>query len=77
MPDTMQEQIGLTAGEIWHALNTKGEMPLAKLKRQVRGKAPLFDWAVGWLAREDKLVIAQDNRSFRFRLKGAASKAAV
>ena len=72
--DRTEEKIGFTAGEIWHALNARGEMPLAKLKKQVQGAGPLFDWAVGWLAREDKLVITPDRRSFRLRLKGAPVK---
>ena len=44
-------------------------MPLTRLKKQVPRPAPLFDWAVGWLAREDKLVITADKRSFLLRLK--------
>jgi len=38
-------------------------------------KPPLFDWAVGWLAREDKIVITPQKRSFRFRLKDIQKKA--
>ena len=52
----MQEEIGTTAGAIWHALTTKGELSLAQLKKDVKGKPPLFDWAIGWLAREGKIV---------------------
>jgi hypothetical protein len=39
---TMQEEIGTAAGSIWQALNTKG---LAQRKKEVKAKAPLFDWA--------------------------------
>jgi Winged helix-turn-helix domain (DUF2582) len=35
----------------------------------VNGKTPVFDWAVGWLAREDKIVITQEKRSFRIHSK--------
>jgi hypothetical protein len=72
----MQEEIGLTAGAIWHALDTKGEMTLAALKKEVDGKAPLFDWAIGWLAREDKISLQPEKRSYRIRLKEAQTKAA-
>jgi winged helix-turn-helix protein DUF2582 len=65
----MHEEIGKVAGEIWHALNSKGELSLTQLKKDVKGKTPLFDWAVGWLAREDKIVIALEKRSFRVGLK--------
>ena len=72
----MQEEIGTTAGAIWHALDAQGELSLAGLKKAVNGKAPVFDWAVGWLAREDRIVITPEKRSFRLRLKGTQAKAA-
>lgn len=66
----MHEEIGTIAGAIWHVLNSKGALSLAQLKRWVKGKTPLFDWAIGWLAREDKIVITPEKRSFRIQLKG-------
>jgi len=71
----MHEEIGKVAGEIWHALNSKGELSLTQLKKDVKGKTPLFDWAIGWLARENKIVIASEKRSFRVRLKDRHSAA--
>jgi len=52
----MNEEIGTAAGVIWQALNGKGELSLAQLKKEVKGKgkSPVFDWAIGWLAREAK-----------------------
>jgi hypothetical protein len=67
----MQEEIASTAGIIWHALNDRGELSLAKLKKAVNGKTPVFEWAIGWLAREGKLVITSENRSFRVRLNAS------
>ena len=72
----MQEEIGTIAGAIWRALKSKDELPLVQLKREVEGKSPLFDWAIGWLAREDKIVISPEKRSFRIRLKEAQPRAA-
>ncbi len=72
----MQEEIGITAGTIWHALNAKGELSLAQLKKEVNGKTPLFDWAIGWLAREGKITITREKRSFRVALKEAHARAA-
>ena len=63
------EDIGQMAGAIWHALSTRGERSLAQLKKEVSGRGPLFDWAIGWLAREDNIVITPKNRSFTVRLK--------
>ncbi len=65
----MYEDIGQMAGAIWHILNTRGELPLARLKKEVNVKGPMFDWAIGWLAREEKIVITANKRSFSIRLK--------
>jgi Winged helix-turn-helix domain (DUF2582) len=65
----MQAEIGATAGVIWHTLNDKGELSLVHLKKQVKGKTPVFEWSVGWLAREDKIMITREKRSFRICLK--------
>ena len=72
----MQEEIGITAGVIWQALSTKGELSLAQLKKEVHGKTSVFDWAIGWLAREDKIVITPEKRSFRLCLRGAKAASA-
>ena len=72
----MQDEIGTEAAVIWQALNSKRELSLAQLKREVKGKSPLFDWAIGWLAREDKVVISREKRSFRVELRTAHSQAA-
>jgi hypothetical protein len=67
----MQEEIGTTAGAIWQALNTKGELSLPSLKQQVEARSPVFDWAIGWLAREDKVVITRHEKGYRVRLTDA------
>jgi hypothetical protein len=71
----MEEEIGKTAGEIWDALNTRGEQSLSELKKAVKGKEPSFDWAIGWLARENQIVITPEKGSFRIRLKQEQAKA--
>ena len=71
----MQEEIGTTAGAIWNALNTRGEQSLSELKKAAKGKEPIFDWAIGWLAREGQIVIAPEKRSFRVRLREQQAKA--
>ena len=72
----MQEEIGKTAGAIWDALNTRGEQSLSELKKAVKGKEPTFDWAIGWLARENHIVITPEKRSFRIRLRETQARAA-
>jgi winged helix-turn-helix protein DUF2582 len=66
----MNKEIGTMAGAIWRALETNGETSLAKLKKDLKAASPLFDWAVGWLAREDKIDLIQDKRTVRICLKG-------
>ena len=72
----MHEQIGTTAGAIWHVLESRGELTLPALKKEVHGKAPVFDWAIGWLAREDKIVISLDKKTFRVRLTETQARGA-
>ena len=45
------------------------------LKKAVKGKEPTFDWAIGWLAREDQIVITREKYPFRIWLKQAQASA--
>ena len=65
----MNDEIGTSAGTIWQALNNQGELSLAQLKKAVKGKTPVFDWVLGWLAREEKILITPQKGSFRVSLK--------
>jgi len=70
----MQQQIGTTAGLIWEALNSKGELSLGQLKKEVKGRTPTFEWAIGWLAREENVLIKPERRSFRLCLRKPREK---
>jgi hypothetical protein len=70
----MSEEIGTMAGVIWHTLEANGEMSLTKLKNDLKARSPLFDWAIGWLAREDKIILTAEKRSTRVCLKGTQTK---
>ena len=69
----MEGEIGIAAGAIWQALAANGGYTLPKLREKIDCKAPVFDWAIGWLAREGKIAISRGNRSFRVQLKDAAA----
>lgn len=56
-------QIGETAGLVWKALVDGGPMSMAKLVKAVGQPRDAVMQAMGWLAREDKLVIEDDGRS--------------
>lgn len=65
-------QIGETAGKIWRQLNAEGEMPLTKLAKDLGEKPDRVAMAVGWLAREDKLLVTSKANSTRVSLKEQA-----
>jgi hypothetical protein len=51
--------IGETAGKIWHRLNGKGEVEVSALVADIGTAPELVHRAIGWLARENKLVISR------------------
>jgi hypothetical protein len=66
---TGQAQIGETAGLVWQALSESGPMTAAKLVREVGIPRDLVMQAIGWLAREDKLMIDEGSRSRTYALQ--------
>ena len=65
----MQDQIGTAAGVIWNRLQENGETTVAQLKKATKLDPPVFEWAVGWLAREGQIVITPSKKSYVMRLK--------
>ena len=63
--DTMNciSQIGETAGDIWHLLDTKGSLTITKLVKEVDAPRDTIMQALGWLAREEKINIEEDART--------------
>ncbi|MCA9099674.1 MAG: winged helix-turn-helix domain-containing protein [Pirellulales bacterium] len=49
-------EIGSTAGEVWYILDGDGPMTLATLVRKSAASRDTVMQALGWLAREDKIV---------------------
>jgi len=62
-------QIGETAGHIWHTLDEEGPLSIAALKKQIEAPDAVFYMALGWLAREDKLHIESEGRGYRVQLR--------
>ena len=56
------QQIGEAAGTAWRALDENGPLSLAKLVEHVGGNRDVVMQAVGWLAREGKIEIAETKR---------------
>ncbi|WP_278434933.1 winged helix-turn-helix domain-containing protein [Muribaculum intestinale] len=54
------DTIGYTAGLVWNALNEVEAIGLVQLRKVTKLKDKELMLALGWLAREDKLVISED-----------------
>jgi hypothetical protein len=63
------DQVGVTAGKVWQALNESGPLTVPQLKKKVDSAGDLVGFALGWLAREDKIDIALQKKSFKVSLK--------
>ena len=50
-------------------LNDQGPQTVAQLKKRLNGSGELLGFALGWLAREDKVDISQEKKSFKVALK--------
>ena len=57
-----KEIIGLNAGKVWEALNAADAMGVKQLKKVTKLKDKELFAALGWLAREDKIEIAVDDK---------------
>lgn len=66
----MFEKAGEIAGAIWNALNENGTLNAKDLKKAAKAKSEkeLF-LGLGWLLREDKLVVTGDEKDPAFALK--------
>ena len=72
----MVEKIGTAAGEVWKTLKAwqtlEGEgdgMSPAMLKNRTGLPNDLLHEAIGWLAREDKLIFYTNGKNVRIALK--------
>lgn len=63
------EAIGETAGQVWEFLNQHGRCSLNAVKLGVSAPKSLVDMAVGWLAREGKIDLSQEQRAIRVWIK--------
>lgn len=66
-------RIGETAGRIWHVLNENGSLNLSQIVKKVDRPRDEVMQAIGWLAREDKLVFSEQGRARFVALKEQAT----
>ena len=61
--------VGETAGNVYKLLEGKGEVAFKDVREGFPDKGPLVMLAVGWLLREDKVVVQVADKGLRVRLK--------
>ncbi len=59
---SLLDQIGETAGDVWHALVEHGQLTLTQLAKEIDAPRDRVMQAVGWLAREEKVRIDEQSR---------------
>ena len=65
----IQEQIIESAGTIYNYLNTKGEVSISKMKKDLSLGENFAEMGLGWLSREDKLEYTQKAKSVTVKLR--------
>ena len=57
------DTIGYTAGLVWNALNDADALGLKQIKKVTKLKDKELYAAIGWLARENKILIAENEEA--------------
>ncbi len=66
----MNEKVGTLAGNVWTALNENGTMSSKDLKKAAKIKTDKELYlALGWLLREDKVDVVEEEKSLNIALK--------
>ena len=64
-----QEQNIESAGQIYNYLNTKGEVSINKMRKDLSLSDNFTEMGLGWLSREDKLEYTQKAKSVTVKLR--------
>lgn len=65
-----REEIGFNAGKIWNYLSSKNDfVDLLELKFNLRLTNSELYLAIGWLAKEDKLIFIKEGNKLKLKLK--------
>ncbi len=65
----MITEIGIVAGEIWHYLDSHGEVKFSDLIAGIERSRDLALMSLGWLAREGHVIVRQEGADFRASLR--------
>ena len=65
----INSKVGEAAGQVWQVLSNEGPLTVTQLKNKLNGTSDVLNFALGWLAREDKVEITQEKKAIRVQLK--------
>jgi len=65
----MSNEIGEMAGKVWNYLDTNGPTSVSKITTETGLNKNDIHRAIGWLSKEDKLVIEMKGRAETLSLK--------
>lgn len=65
----MITEIGIVAGEIWHYLDSHGEVGFSQVVSGIDRSKELALMSLGWLAREGHVIVRQDGNELRVTLR--------
>jgi hypothetical protein len=65
----MITEIGIVAGEIWHYLDSQGEVKLSRMVKALDRERDLVLMSLGWLAREGHVVLLSCEGDFNVALR--------
>ncbi len=64
----MENQIGLAAGAVWRFLNEHGPATTEEIRKPLTLSESMLYMAIGWLAREGKLLFEGEGKAGRISL---------
>jgi len=65
----MFHAIGEAAGEVWQLLRAEEPLSVSAIVHKTQQRRAIVNMAIGWLAREDKLVFTPTKRGMSISLK--------
>ena len=65
----MLQEIGATAGEIWHLLRAGGETSWRQVEKRIGRSQRLVAMGIGWLAREGNVDVREEAGVYYVSLK--------
>jgi hypothetical protein len=65
----MITEIGITAGDIWHYLDTHGKSSLKYIMASINTERDRVLMSIGWLAREGHVVVEKTGSDYQVYLR--------